>query len=683
MRTLRQTGASVHRWVGLAIGIACLYMALTGMWILVKPQLNVVIGSPYLRVSSQCERRASLDLIAASATRSYPSARVESVWVMGSRSASVIVRFADQMQGYFDPCSGEMIAMRSRWSGPFGLAQYLHEFRFLDSPWAERLPGIIAAAIAFFLVGLGLFVWWPRKVSAWSASLTIDSTLQGRARFRNRHALVGFLTAPILLIVTSAGMVMAFTPAEDLLYAMSGSERIEKPKVVNQDPGRVPAFEKAWKHTLSIVRSPPSVATLNYPAPGNAIEIYLTESGAENPKGRSYFFADPESGEILRHIPYEQSPLGDRLYAWLVSLHLGLVGGLLGQALTLLTMSGVLYLAYSGTRSALRHRRTPARIPPLRTETSVHVDDVSEVARGVKRFRLVPVDSRKIASFEAGSHIDVRLPGGLVRQYSLCNGPDDTDCYLVAVRLAEDGRGGSRTMHDLRQGQRIAVSQPRNRFALVESASRTLLIAAGIGITPILSMARHLASKKRQFELHYYGRTREDMAFADELVQTWGPAVVHLHIGEPRDSIASSVDSSIRNLLSDCHIYACGPTGFMAITEASVVSAGFPAHQFHREHFQSGDACNSASNASFEVVLARSQASFFVAPQESLLAALVRHGSHVESSCEQGICGSCELRVLSGDLDHRDHVLSHADRLRGEKIMACVSRCRGKLVLDV
>lgn len=682
MRTLRQAGASVHRWVGLTIGIACLYMALTGMWILIKPQLNVVIGSPYLRVSSQCEHRASLDLIAARATESYPGARVESVWVMGSPSASVIVRFADQMQGYFDPCSGEMITMRSRWSGAFGLVQYLHEFRFLDTPWAERLSGIIAAAIAFFLVGLGLFVWWPRRVSAWRGSLKIDSTLQGRARFRNRHALVGFLTAPVLLIITGAGMVMAFTPAEDLLYALSGSQRIERPKVLDQDPGRIPAFEKAWKNTLSLLRSPPSVATINYPAPGKSIEIYLTESGSKNPKGRSYFFADPESGEILRHIPYEKSPLGERLYAWLVSLHLGLVGGLFGQALTLLTMLGVVYLAYSGIRSAIVHRRSRARNPPHRTDISVHVDDVSEVARGVKCFRFVPSDSQKISPFEAGSHIDVHLPSGLVRQYSLCNGPDDTDCYLVAVRLAEEGRGGSRTMHDLRQGQRIAVSQPRNHFPLVESANRTLLLAAGIGITPILSMARHLASAMRQFEIHYYGRSREEMAFVDELVRTWEPAVVHLHVGEPRDKIASSVDSSIRNLPSDSHIYACGPAGFMAIAEESVASAGFPANQFHREYFQVGDKGNSASNASFEVVLARSNESFVVAAQESLLAALVRHGSHIESSCEQGICGSCELRVLSGDLDHRDHVLSDVDRLRGDRMMACVSRCRGKLVVD-
>jgi vanillate O-demethylase ferredoxin subunit len=237
-------------------------------------------------------------------------------------------------------------------------------------------------------------------------------------------------------------------------------------------------------------------------------------------------------------------------------------------------------------------------------------------------------------------------------------------------------------MHELRQGQRIAVSQPRNHFPLVESASRTLLLAAGIGITPILSMARHLASTKRQFEVHYYGRSREEMAFVDELERAWGPAVVHLHVGEPRDKIASSVDWSIMNLSSDSHIYACGPAGFMAIAEGSVASAGFPADQFHREYFQVDDKGNNASNASFEVVLAHSNETFVVAAQESLLAALISHGCHMESSCEQGICGSCEPRVLSGDLDHRDHVLSNADRLRGDRMMACVSRCRGKLILD-
>lgn len=679
---MRRLSAHVHRWTGITIGVACAYLALTGAWVLIKPQLNATV-SPYIQTTSTCQRPASVDLIAASAQRIHSTSPIESVWVMGNPSSSVIVRFSDQMQGYFDPCTGQLIAMHSRWSSFFGAAEYIHRLRFMGERTGRLLGGAIALATCLLLVALGLFTWWPRRLAAWPASLKINSALSGRPRLRNRHSVTGVLVAPILLAITVAGSFMAFDPDRRALNAILGSASIEWPAARSIDPRAPPAIDSALANAAGILHSRPLLMTVQYPPKHGVVEITIIESETRNPRGVSFVFADARSGKILEYIPYARTPASERAYAWLLSLHLGLVGGLPGQVATLLALLGLLYLFYSGVRSFTIRKRAPAAPLSSREFVRMLVHDVSDVSQGVKRFTLVPADNAQLSESTPGAHVSVMMANGLVRQYSLCNGPEDIDRLVLAVKLDEGGKGGSRAMHDLEPGQCVFVDQPRNNFKLVHTRQKPLLLAAGIGITPIISMVRYLKAGSMPFELHYFGRSIDSLPFVDDLRQACGTREFSLHIGLSREEVGEKIQALMKSIGCGAHVYVCGPSGFIAKAEACAASAGLPKPHFHREFFSNDLLAIATPGSSFSVTLARSGGVLLVEPDETLLSALKRHGIKVDSSCEQGLCGSCAVGVLSGDIDHRDLVLSDAEKSRGNRIITCVSRCRGNLILDL
>ncbi|MES5825048.1 PDR/VanB family oxidoreductase [Streptomyces sp. RG80] len=280
-----------------------------------------------------------------------------------------------------------------------------------------------------------------------------------------------------------------------------------------------------------------------------------------------------------------------------------------------------------------------------------------EVADGVVQLRL---EGRDLPRWEPGAHLDLVLPSGLVRQYSLCGDPADTSSYTLATRLVADGRGGSREVHEqVAEGMELEVRGPRNRFPLVEADSY-VFVAGGIGITPILSMLRALPDGAR-WRLLYCGRSRESMPFVAELERLDRVTVA---VGVP--------DLDALEVPEDAAVYCCGPDGLMAAV----------AERFPRVHLERFTPRATAPGGSFELELRRSGRTLTVPADSTVLAAVRRELPDTLYSCEQGFCGTCQQRVLEGEVDHRDELLTDGER--GDSMLICVSRARSeRLVLDL
>lgn len=294
-------------------------------------------------------------------------------------------------------------------------------------------------------------------------------------------------------------------------------------------------------------------------------------------------------------------------------------------------------------------------------------------ADGVVRLRL---EGPELPAWEPGAHLDLVLPSGLVRQYSLCGDPADTGAYTVAARLIEDGRGGSREVHTaLHEGMEVEVHGPRNRFPLADAPAH-VLIAGGIGITPILPMARLLAAEGADWRLLYGGRSRATMPFLEE-IEKLGADGGRVTVAPQDEAGHPDIAAALADAPAGTAVHCCGPRPLM-----DAVAAALPPGCVLRLERFSAAATDPAGSAPFEVELRRSGRTVPVAADQSVLAAVRAELPHVSYSCEQGFCGTCQQRVLEGEVEHRDELLT--DREREGSMLICVSRCRGaKLVLDL
>lgn len=300
--------------------------------------------------------------------------------------------------------------------------------------------------------------------------------------------------------------------------------------------------------------------------------------------------------------------------------------------------------------------------------------------------RLVTRDGAPLPGWQPGAHIDVHLPCGIIRQYSLTGACTAADSYLICVAREEASRGGSRYIHEaLRPGQRLLISPPRNLFALQE-ADRVLLLAAGIGITPLYAMALHLEAAGRPFELHYYVKSRAEAAFIRELTQPLNHGVCVIHRSDAGESPRLTLAEAISAPEGSTRLYACGPAGFMAAVRDIAAAMGWPETQIHTEAFQPlvMPAAN-AETETFTVTLASSGASWPVPANKSIAQVLMDNGVAVPLSCEMGICGACLTPVIDGVVDHQDTVQSEAEKTAASQHIAlCCSRSKsGNVVIDL
>ncbi|MBD9631518.1 PDR/VanB family oxidoreductase [Pseudomonas sp. PDM19] len=305
-------------------------------------------------------------------------------------------------------------------------------------------------------------------------------------------------------------------------------------------------------------------------------------------------------------------------------------------------------------------------------------------AQDILGFELRSLDGASLPPFSAGSHIDVHLPNGLVRQYSLCNDPREHDRYQIGVLLDPASRGGSRCLHEaVEEGTRLRISEPRNLFPLAHAAGRSLLFAGGIGITPILCMAERLAQSGAAFELHYCCRSADRAAFLERLSRSSFADQVQLHFDDGPAEQRLDAASLLAAPANDTHLYVCGPGGFMAHVLDSARQAGWDESRLHREYFAAAPEPEAASG-SFEVQLASSGQCFRIPPERSVADVLLEAGVDIPLSCEQGICGTCVTRVLAGEPEHRDLFMTAAEHARNDQFTPCCSRSKSpRLVLDL
>ncbi len=312
------------------------------------------------------------------------------------------------------------------------------------------------------------------------------------------------------------------------------------------------------------------------------------------------------------------------------------------------------------------------------------VADVSEIAEGVKTFALVPAGDAPFPAFEAGSHLDILLGNGLVRSYSLCNLPDGSGRYVIAVRRQDDGAGGSVYIHDrVAEGDTLTIRPPRNNFALRREAGHSVLVAGGIGITPIFAMIQQLERDGHSWSLYFASPSRARTAFLDDLtaLEARRPGRVLFHFDEEAAGALIDLQGALAaHPDDDTHFYCCGPTPMLDAFKA--LTAGLPGDRFHMEHFSASHEVD--TSGSFEVEFRRLGKVVTVSDGETILDAALAAGADVAYSCEEGVCGSCETQVLEGVPDHRDEVLSDYERASNQKMMICCSRSKTpRLVLDV
>ena len=319
---------------------------------------------------------------------------------------------------------------------------------------------------------------------------------------------------------------------------------------------------------------------------------------------------------------------------------------------------------------------------------NVRVTRKTVEAPGIATLELVgaEVDGAPLPAFSAGAHIDVHLPNALVRQYSLCGAPTDSSRYLIGVLRDERSRGGSAAVHDgVQEGDVLRISLPRNHFALAPGATEHLLLAGGIGVTPMLAMAEQLAGDGKSFELHYSARSPERAAFRQRLGASAFAERVHFHFddGDQSQKLALATLLGARLDTAGVHLYVCGPQGFMDSVIAFAQQLGWPEDRLHTERFGAAPAADTADTA-FEVRIASSGQVIPVRADQCVTDALAAHGVPLDTSCEQGVCGTCLTRVIEGTPDHRDHFLSAVERQANDRFLPCCSRARtASLVLDL
>ena len=307
---------------------------------------------------------------------------------------------------------------------------------------------------------------------------------------------------------------------------------------------------------------------------------------------------------------------------------------------------------------------------------------VSYEALDVISFELRPANGI-LPAFTAGAHIDIQLGNGLIRSYSLVNSQGERNRYVIAVNKDKSSRGGSRFMHEtLKVGSFLNISSPRNNFQLTEDASNSVFIAGGVGITPILCMIKRLTELKRKWTLYYCVRSRQNAAFLEEIqdLQETQSGIVNLNFDHGSLTNMLNIQSVVDVAPTGTHFYCCGPTAMLGAFE--LACARFSQDQVHVEYFAASE--TPSAEGGFVVELARSKKTIPVHRGMTILDALLKEGIDAPYACMEGVCATCETKVISGIPDHKDLVLTKVEKASNKVMMICCSGSKTeKLVLDL
>jgi len=312
----------------------------------------------------------------------------------------------------------------------------------------------------------------------------------------------------------------------------------------------------------------------------------------------------------------------------------------------------------------------------------VIIQKIHQLTPTIRAFELIAANGTELPNFEAGAHIDVHLKNGLTRQYSLSNCCSEKHRYVIGVLHDANSRGGSRCIHtEYREGDHLKIGEPRNLFEIHPQTKQAVLFAGGIGITPILSMAYRLKSVNIPFELHYFVRSHEMIAFYGNLTEHFGDQV-HFHIQDQPDTECNMAEV-LGQSSPDKHLYVCGPTGFMQFVMSSAEQAGWHNEQLHQEHFVA-QKVDTSNDEAFTIEVKGTGRRIEVLPEQTATEALIANGFDIPVSCEQGICGTCITRVVEGTPDHRDLFMTDEEHALNDQFTPCCSRAKTKnLVIEL
>lgn len=336
---------------------------------------------------------------------------------------------------------------------------------------------------------------------------------------------------------------------------------------------------------------------------------------------------------------------------------------------------------------------TPSELLERRPNSlRVRVRSITFEGDDINAYEVVPLDDELLPPFDPGAHIDLYFRDGRVRQYSLCNDSLERNRYIFAVQRDPKGRGGSKAIFkEVHVGRTLVISEPRNTFPLVKDAKKHVFMAGGIGITPIVAMVKFLTHVGAEFELHYCTRSRERTAFYDELVNTAGSDKIKFYHDGGNPEKGANLSDIVHDRAPGAHLYICGPAGFLKA--ARNAASHWVRDSVHFESFSpplgdlsppnmdeaSGDC---AIPVGFEVKIASTGEAFSVPPDKTILEVLRAYGHEIPSSCETGLCGTCKIRFLEGEPDHRDYILT--DEEKRESLLVCCSRSKSStLLLDL
>lgn len=313
------------------------------------------------------------------------------------------------------------------------------------------------------------------------------------------------------------------------------------------------------------------------------------------------------------------------------------------------------------------------------------VDKIIDETPEIRSFHVKKANGEALPAYEPGAHIDVTGPSGIMRQYSLCGPLDDLTGYTFAVKKEINSRGGSRALHDdVTVGSELEIGEPRNLFALEANADAYILVGAGIGITPLLSMAYRLHAKNADFTVHYFTRSPEHTAFMSLMKASPFADHIVFHHGVHTAEMNTALSSILTVTNAHAQVYTCGPEGFMEAV-VTVAAQTRPEELIHLEHFQAAEpVANAETDGEFKVQLASTGQVFTIPANIPIMDVLIKEGIAIDSSCKEGICGTCIIPVLEGEPDHRDNCLSKKEKAANDQICTCVSRAKSAtLVLDL
>lgn len=687
--TTRSALVTCHRWVGLTFGVLLFLQGLTGATIAFREELNRALHHDAL-VIEPLDAYLPVQSLIEPVRRAHPQLYVDRIEYPEHRDESLVFRMetaggADQRYISVDPYRGTILRDAPTRAWPVHWLFWLHQ-RLLAGPNGENIIGVMGIALLFLAV-TAPFVWWPGRGNL-KRGFTVSVSAGKYRGLRDLHRVVGIFVVLLMLIWASTGpMIIWKSEIQAALARPLAMVAKPAPKVAQRaDAELLPLDEVIAAARLRYGDAP--IKQVRFPGGhGRVVAVFFETSSTTRPRASDQIWLDGYTGSMLGVYEAGSLPAGNVFLDWMLPIHSGEVFGIVGRVLFLfggLCLSG---LAVTGVWQWFERRRLRS-LPPVCDVASqnnlldVVVATAWEETQGVRALELRAVDGGELPPFEAGAHVDVYLPNGIIRQYSIWSDPSDRTRYCIAVLKAPDSRGGSIAVHALQPEARIKIVPPRNTFALVEAAPASLLIAGGIGVTPMLAMASRLAALGRPFTMHYCARRRADAAFVSQLQALTPGGALRLHFSDEPHPGRFHAREVLAAAPPGAHLYVCGPARLIESVLAAGRDLGWSEDRLHSELFKA--TAPGADSQAFDLHLIRSGRVVHVPAEQTALDVLVAHGIGIPSSCAQGICGTCVTRVLDGVPDHRDRYLTPAEHDSGTVFTPCCSRARTPvLVLDL